>query len=161
MEGLNIYTISAVSVLDVFLIGCAFAFCPCFKKKFKIIYISLLICLINFFFFFSGSLINISDYNSSFVKSSSFGHFFIIFVILKFFYDSIFKNSRKPNTLKLSFILLFISGIDCFFAGIISAGENFSDIAFLIVFLSFGFTISGFYGSKLFITARNKFVQTG
>jgi hypothetical protein len=80
-------------------------------------------------------------------------------VILKFFYDSIFKNSRKPNTLKLSFILLFISGIDCFFAGIISAGENFSGLAFLIVFLSFGFTISGFYGSRLLIVAKQMLAE--
>jgi hypothetical protein len=159
MDVLNIYTITAVSVLDVFLIGCACAFCPCFKKKFKIIYLSILLCLINFFFFSSGSLINISYYSGSFVKSSSVGHFFILFVVLKFFYDRIFKNTRKNNTLKLSLIVLFLSGIDCFFAGVASAGKNFPGLSALIVFLSFGFTISGFYGSRLLITAKQMLAE--
>jgi hypothetical protein len=159
MEDINIYTISAVSVLDVFFIGCACAFCPCFKKRFKILYFSILLSLINFLMFTSGSFIYLSGYKESFVKSSSIGNYFVLFIVLKFLYDSFFKGSKKNNTIKLSFLLLLVSGFDCFLAGVVSPVKNFLIPAGLIIFLSFGFTISGFYGSRLFIVAKQIFAQ--
>lgn len=156
MEILNTYILITSSVLDAFIIGCASGFCPCFKKKFKMFYFSILLCLINFFMFVSGGLISLTTSKSGVLSSYSVYRYFILFIFLKFIYDAFF-NKEKIDKLKISFLIIIISGLDCFGAGFVVDKNYISLSIFLIIFLSFGFTMSGFYVSKILIYAKRNF----
>jgi len=156
MEVLNAYIIITSSVLDAFFIGCASGFCPCFKKKIKILYFSIFICLINFLMFALGSLISFTTYNSEFFRNYPFYRYFILFILLKFIYDAFF-NKEKIDKLKISFLIIIVSGLDCFGAGFIINKSYILHSIFLIIALSFGFTMSGFYASKVITYAKRNF----
>jgi hypothetical protein len=106
--------------------------------------------------FVSGGLISLTTSKSGVLSSYSVYRYFILFIFLKFIYDAFF-NKEKIDKLKISFLIIIISGLDCFGAGFVVDKNYISLSIFLIIFLSFGFTMSGFYVSKILIYAKRNF----
>jgi len=108
--------------------------------------------------FIFGGLISATGYNTGVFNTSVIFPYFILFITLKLFYDFFLNKERKADKLKVSYLIIIVAGLDCFAGGMVIEQNRYL-ATILMIILSFSFTISGFYGSRLFTFAKQTFVE--